>query len=199
MLRFLIFIKHHCKWLWTFAEYFNGLLVRVFYYNKIECTANNVLKSISLVNYSYRLMEQEDLQEICAFFIRQPKEAYQYFKPHDFDQKTIKRLMRNPAFLMMGVFDGNQIIGYFFLRFFMNKHSFTGYLVDHNYQGQGIAKKMGHAMFKIAWTNGFRTFATVSCDNVRALAAYRAINDFKIVKELPDNYIYIEYLEDKVK
>jgi len=54
-------------------------------------------------------------------------------------------------------------------------------------------------MFRIAWTNHFRTFATVSRNNSRALAAYRAINDFKVVKELPDNYIYIEYLKDKVK
>ena len=72
-------------------------------------------------------------------------------------------------------------------------------LVDYNYQGQGIARKMGRAMFRIAWTNHFRTFATVSRNNSRALAAYRAINDFKVVKELPDNYIYIEYLKDKVK
>ena len=95
--------------------------------------------------------------------------------------------------------DGNKLIGYFFLRFFMNRHSFTGYLVDYNYQGQGIARKMGRAMFRIAWTNHFRTFTTVSRNNSRALAAYRAINDFKVVKELPDNYIYIEYLKDKVK
>ena len=27
MLRFLIFIKHHCKFLWNLAEYGNGILV----------------------------------------------------------------------------------------------------------------------------------------------------------------------------
>lgn len=58
---------------------------------------------------------------------------------------------------------------------------------------------MGHIMFRIAWQNGFRVFATVSRDNIPALSAYRAINDFKIIQELPDNYIYIEYLQDKEK
>lgn len=58
-------------------------------------------------------------------------------------RKDNQAFTKEPSFLMMGVFDGNKLIGYFFLRFFMNRHSFTGYLVDYNYQGQGIAAKWG--------------------------------------------------------
>ena len=199
MLRFLIFIKHHCKFLWNLAEYGNGILVGWFYGRRIVSVVSRVLTETSSVNQEYRLLRLEDVSEVCTLFLRQPENSYLYFNPHAFDEKTIRRLLKNPSFLMMGVFDGNKLIGYFFLRFFMNRHSFTGYLVDYNYQGQGIARKMGRAMFRIAWTNHFRTFATVSRNNSRALAAYRAINDFKVVKELPDNYIYIEYLKDKVK
>ena len=58
---------------------------------------------------------------------------------------------------------------------------------------------MGRNMLKICWTCGFRVFATVSRRNTSALASYRAINDFRIIRELPDDYIYIEYMKDGVK
>lgn len=199
MFRFLLLIKHRCKWLWTFAEYSNGLLIGLLYAKSIEKSAKEVLEKASTLSRSYRLLTVNDIVVISAFFSRQPEEAYLYFRPHHFDEKTLKRLLKNPSFLMMGVFEGEKVVGYFFLRLFLNKHSFTGYLVDCDSQGQGIAKQMGLAMFHIAWSNGFRTFATVSCSNVRALSAYRSINDFRIIKELPDNYIYIEYMKDKIK
>ncbi|MEG2227274.1 MAG: GNAT family N-acetyltransferase [Odoribacter sp.] len=199
ILNFLIFIKHRCKFIWTFIEGLNGFFVGLLYRKNINRTANEVLNSVSNEQIEFRLVMKKDLPEVCSFFSSQPVIAYQYFKPHNFDISTMKSLLKNPSFLMMGVFDKQRVVGYFFLRFFINKHSFTGYLVDSEYQGRGIAKMMGRAMFKIAWENDFRTFATVSQDNIRAIATYKAINDFKIVKQLPDNYIYIEYLESKVK
>ena len=125
MLRFLIFIKHHCKFLWNLAEYGNGILVGWFYGRRIVSVASRVLTETSSVNQEYRLLRLEDVSEVCTFFLRQPENSYLYFNPHAFDEKTIRRLLKNPSFLMMGVFDGNKLIGYFFLRFFMNRHSFT--------------------------------------------------------------------------
>lgn len=47
--------------------------------------------------------------------------------------------MKNPSFLMMGVFESEKVVGYFFLRLFLNKHSFTGYLVDYDCQTNGTS------------------------------------------------------------
>ena len=121
MLRFLIFIKHHCKFLWNLAEYGNGILVGWFYGRRIVSVVSRVLTETSSVNQEYRLLRLEDVSEVCTFFLRQPENSYLYFNPHAFDEKTIRRLLKNPSFLMMGVFDGNKLIGYFFLRFFMNR------------------------------------------------------------------------------
>ena len=137
---------------------------------------------------------------MSAFFIKQPEESYQYFKPHAFDEKTLLKLWNNPAFFQFIVKDkDNQIAGYFMIRFFANKKAFVGFLVGDEFQGRGIAKQMCCIALKICWANNFQTFATVSQDNTKALAAYRRINDFTILKELPDNYICIEYTKEGMK
>ena len=55
MLRFLIFIKHHCKFLWNLAEYGNGILVGWFYGRRIVSVVSRVLTETSSVNQEYRL------------------------------------------------------------------------------------------------------------------------------------------------
>lgn len=132
------------------------------------------------------------------FFLRQPENSYLYFNPHAFDEKTIRRLLKNPSFLMMGVFDGNKLIGYFSFVFHEQAffHRIFGGL---QLSGTGYCPQNGACYVQNCVDKSFPDFATVSRNNSRALAAYRAINDFKVVKELPDNYIYIEYLKDKVK
>lgn len=95
---------------------------------------------------------------------------------------------------MIGVFDDQQLIGYCFLRCFFNKRAFRGKIVDVKYQGRGIAKQMGNLTTEICQLLKFRLFATISKDNVRSMASSRAVNRVKIVKELPNDYLYVEYL-----
>ena len=95
---------------------------------------------------------------------------------------------------MFGVFDKDKIIGYFFIRFFANRKAFRGKMVDVNFQGRGIAKNMGRIMTDVALGAGFRLFATISKDNLSSLASSKAVNEIRIVAELDNNYIYIEYL-----
>ena len=102
--------------------------------------------------------------------------------------------------MMFGVFDKNtqDIIGYFMMRFFVNKKCFVGFLVGSNSRGKGIAGQMGKIMLEICWSNNFAALATVSRKNEAALKAYRKLNNFSILKELPDDYIYIRYEKERV-
>lgn len=95
---------------------------------------------------------------------------------------------------MIGAFDKNELVGYCFLRCFFNKQAFRGKIVDVEHQGRGIAKKMGIVMTEICKKMKFRIFATISKDNVKSIASSKAVNEMKIIKELPDNYLYVEYL-----
>ena len=199
-MRILIFIKHHLTFLWSLAEWFNGLCFSVAYKNKVSETAEMVCEEYSNDVLSFRCVEQADIANLADFFTAQPEESYRYFKPHAFDEKTLHKLWKNSSFSQFIVkTSDNQIAGYFLIRFFVNKKAFVGFLVGDKFQGRGIAKQMCRIALKICWENQFRTFATVSKENTRALATYRRINDFTVLKELSDNYIYIEYTRNGMK
>ena len=68
-------------------------------------------------------------------------------------------------------------------------------MVDANYQGQGIAKNMGRILHHIAWDSNFRVFGTASTKNSKSIRSYQAINNFKIIKELDNDFIFFEYLK----
>ncbi len=199
MLKILLIIKHRCSLLWNFVEFCNGLVFAIFFRKRFMKAMAIICRNGSTGQMQFRRLEQKDLKSLCDFFAVQPAASYEYFKPHKFDLKTLKRLERNPAFCMFGVFEGERLAGYSLLRFFCNRQAFAGFLVNEQDRGRGIAKLMGRNMLKICWACGFRVFATVSRRNTSALASYRAINDFRIIRELPDDYIYIEYMQDGAK
>lgn len=200
MISFLLFIKHHLSFLWGIAEWCNGLCFSIVYKNRIAENSKKICDNYSKNGLTFCCLKKTDIAELASFFNNQPEESYRYFKPHAFDKKTLTRLWNNPSFFQFIVKDKkNQIEGYFLIRFFINKKAFVGFLVGNQFQGRGIAKQMCHIALKICWENHFHTFATVSKENTKALAAYRKINDFTIHKELSDNYIYIEYTPHGMK
>ncbi len=199
MIKFLVRIKKQFPFIWIIIESLNGILFSLFFANRIH---NNLEKYISIYgngSLHYRFLEESDLKKLEDFFLSQDEEQFKYYKPHAFDFKTLMRLFHNPSFFMMGVFDGEILAGYFFLRCFLNKHCFTGRIVDARYQGRGISKVMGRILLRAAWDSGFRVFGTASKENVKSLRSYKSINNFKIIKELDNGYIYFEYLENKEK
>ena len=138
-----------------------------------------------------------DAAPLAAFFAEQPEEAFKFFKPHAFDEKTLSKIIRNRAFLTFLVLDGEKIVGYFFLRCFVNGKSFRGRIVDYRWRNKGIAKQMGLTMNKIIAVLKVRLFGSISPDNYASLQSTKAVNDIRIIKTLDNGYYYIEYLPKK--
>ena len=199
MEKLLIALKKNLPGVWRLIEFVNGAVFGVFFGKTFHSNTLQVLSSFDYNRYHFRLLEDDDLNELHAMLQKQPPGQFEFFKPHPFDRKTLKRLHRNPAFLMLGVFDGNNLAGYFFLRCFANKKCFTGRIVDTAYQGQGISKQMGRILHHIAWRSGFRVFGTASRDNTWSVRSYQSINNFRIIRELGNNFMLIEYLETEEK
>ena len=193
MVEILVYIKHHLKPIWNVIEKINSIVFFVLYGKKLKSRLS-ILEQSELLGFNFRILRKEDISQLMSFFQRQPQESYLYFKPHDFDYKSLKERIDNKAFLMVGCFKGNQLVGYCFLRFFFNKRAFRGKIVDVSYQGQGIAKEMGRLTSLISKSMGFRLFATISKNNVKSIASSRAVNTIQIVEELPNDYLYVEYL-----
>lgn len=178
--------------LWNLIEWGNALVFALTHkaaLNKIP----EILRECS-GKYTLRMAEPEDVASLSAFFAEQPEEAFTFFKPHCFDEKSLLKIIRNKAFLTFLVLDNEKIVGYFFLRCFVNGKSFRGKIVDYRYRGKGIAKLEGLAMTKVSVAAGIRMFGTISPDNYASLASSKAVNEVRIVETLDNGYYYIEYL-----
>lgn len=185
-------LRDRFGFLWNLIEWGNAFVFALTHksaLNKIPA----ILKECS-GQYTLRKAECADAAPLAEFFSEQPEESFEFFKPHAFDEKTLAKIIRNKAFLTFLVLDGEKIVGYFFLRCFVNGKSFRGKIVDYRYRGKGIAKLQGFAMTKISVATGIRMFGTISPDNYASLASSKAVNEVRIVETLDNGYYYIEYL-----
>lgn len=191
MVRFLVFIKHNFSFIWTFVEFINSWIFH-FLFGNLKYNVLSVILPKQNNDFEYRLLIEDDLDNLTDFFKRQPEKAYEFFKPHAFDIPTLRRKLKDHSFIMMGVFCNGHLVGYFFLRCFFNKKAFRGKIVDFNFQGKGISKQMAVITTSICKMMKFRQFETLSKDNIASLASTEAVNKVKIINELSDNYIFIE-------
>lgn len=188
-------LRDRFGFIWNLVECGNGLVFAL--------THKAALKKIPAIlqecsgMYTLRVAELADATALATFFAEQPEEAFKFFKPHAFDEKTLSKIIRNRAFLTFLVLDGEKIVGYFFLRCFVNGKSFRGKIVDYRYRGKGIAKLQGLAATKVASALEMRVFGTISPENYASLASSKAVNEVRIVETLENGYYYIEYLPKK--
>jgi hypothetical protein len=96
---------------------------------------------------------------------------------------------------MMGAFDDQKLIGYFFLRFFANKKCFVGRLIDKDYRGRGIGVVMNYMMYEISWRMGFRCLSTISTNNKAVIGAHAKNQAMIVLKKLKNDYILVEFVK----
>ena len=178
--------------LWNIIEWINALFFALTHRAALK-KIPEILRECSGA-FTLRLAEPADAAPLATFFAEQPEEAFKFFKPHEFDENTLSKIIRNKAFLTFLVLDGEKIVGYFFLRCFVNGKSFRGKIVDYRYRGKGIAKLQGLVATKVASALGVRVFGTISPENYASLASSKAVNETRILKTLDNGYYYIEYL-----
>ena len=202
-------IKERFGFIWDMVEWGNATAFSLMKSSAMK-KIPSVLKECS-EKYEIKLADVADVDGLVQFFANQPEEAFTFFKPHEFDAKAMKKVVKNKAFLTFVVLSNDndnlsnlsnssepkQIVGYFFLRCFENGKAFRGKMVDKDHQGRGIAKLMGVAMTKVATTLGVRMFGSISPENYASLVSAKASNEIKIHKTLENGYYYIEFLEKK--
>ena len=192
MIRAFVGIKRRIPILWDFVEGVNGQLFKLRSRHLPEI-AGPILEDISVAGCRFSLMEKNDIPALAELLGRQEPEYLAWFGPHPFDQKTMERLYRNPAFLMMKVTETEgRMIGYFFLRCFVIGRAFAGLLVDRNWQNQGIGSAIWAACADICRCAGLRMQATISADNKASVASCRKGTDTRQIAILKDNYMAVE-------
>lgn len=199
MIRFFIYFKTKFPHLWNIAEVLNGTVINFTYHDLILNNIKGVLENYLNEKYIYRLLNSDDLETLHNFFKNQNHSQFKSFHPHSFDLASLKGILKNKSYFLLGVFDQDDLIGYFFLRCFVNKKSFMGRLVDIKYQGQGISKRMAKILHQSAWSSNLRIFSTISMNNISSLMSQKAVNNYKLIKKLDNEYILLEYIKSEEK
>ena len=181
--------------LWNIIEWCNAFVFALTHKSALQ-KIPEILQECS-GQYTLRVAAPADAAPLAKFFADQPEDSFKFFKPHAFDEKALSKNIKNRAFLTFLVLDGRKIVGYFFLRCFVNGKSFRGRIVDYHWRNKGIAKLMGLTMNKIIALLNVRLFGSISPDNYASLQSTKAVNDIRIIKTLDNGYYYVEYLPKK--
>lgn len=187
-------IKDKLPFVWDAIEKVNEWLFVLRYGKK--------MKNISIVcvpeGYELEALTDVESTRIVDFFGHQPKESFTFFKPHGFDEKSIKRLQRNRSFLAYLLIDksNGQIAGYCFNRSFFQGNGFRGRMVDIDYRGKGLGTAMNKILNEIGFGIGLRLYETVSKDNIASYRSALSASNVKVVKEMVNNELYLEILPD---
>ena len=184
------FIKKHLGFVWEGIEWGNAEVFGL--QHRAELRRIPALLEAHDGRFVVKSVEREDGPVLERFFSEQPEGAFEFFRPHDFDAKSLARLAGRKSFLMFIVKDEEEIVGYFFLRCFANGKAFKGRIVDYRRRNQGIAKLMGNVINDIVTLLGLRLYTTISPENFASLASTKAVNDVRIVRTLKNGYYYIE-------
>ena len=185
-------LRDKLSWLWNIIEWINGVIFYMRYGKKLKAF------SFTTVPDGYEIMPIKNIpaSDLVFFFEHQPEVAYTYFRPHEFDVKSIKLLQRNKAFLGYVLKDkaNGNIAGYCFNRCFFHGQGFRGRMVDMSYRGKGLGTAMNKILNEVGFGIGLRLFETVSKDNVASYRSAMSASNVKVVKELEHNELYLEIL-----
>lgn len=197
MEKLLIFIKHHLSFLWKIIEFGNGLLFSLLFKKKLARVLQGVFKEQADQACEYRKLELSDTEALHKLLESQTESDLKYFSPHAFNSDALRKQFANRAFLMMGAFANERLIGYFFLRFFANRKCFVGRLIDADSRGKGIGQIMNNIMYETAWRLGFRCLSTISNNNKAVIGAHAKNPAMVVLKELPNEYLLVEFVRTK--
>lgn len=183
-------LQRQMPWLWTAIEDMNALAFELRYGGKRRLEGQEW--SGKTPSERIRLATDHDAAALAHFFAAQPEEAYRWFRPHAFDEGTVRRLLRSRSYIIYVMEEGGEIIGYAFLRCFVNGKCFLGKMVDVAHQGRGVCTSLCRAGMDMATRLGLRMFESINRDNIGSMRASQKACEVVVVEELEDGDVLIE-------
>jgi RimJ/RimL family protein N-acetyltransferase len=194
--RVLLYIKHNLRFIWSIIEWINDRIFSILYGSELEKVQPEAFKKFTLPPYSSRQLRIDDTDALFRFIQDQDKSDLKYFNAHRFDLISIKKQFKRRSFLPMGIFDGEKLAGYFFLRFFANRKCFVGRFIDKKFRGRGIGNLMNDIMYETAWAMGFRCMSTISKNNTSVMKAHSKNHRMIILRNLKNDYMLVEFVRE---
>ena len=177
-------IQKKCPWMWEAVEELNAAVCGL----KIG-DGTHLQKCMSV---GVRIANINDAGCLADFFARQPEDSYKWFRPHGFDEATLRKLLRRKSYIIYVMEEDGEIIGYAFLRCFVNGKCFLGKMVDVNHQGKGVCTKLCAVGMDMVETLGWRMFESINKDNIGSMKASQKACDVIVLEELEGGDLLIE-------
>lgn len=124
-----------------------------------------------------RPLEHADAAALRRFNEELSPESRRRFLPHAYDDATVAAILRRAEDgddLVLGVFDGERLVGYFFLWYFRQRVPLLGIGLLDAYQSRGLGRQMMAILIDAARDAGREGVElTTMLDNDRAFALYQ--------------------------
>ena len=190
-------LKYHYPTLWDIVESLNGCVLGKAYSIRLKKVKELVLSYAIGQDFSLKYANLQDNNDIVVFLKSLSEAERAFFNPFSFSLRSIKHVVSCGTYQVYLVRNNqnNELIGLFFLRFFLNRQCFLGFVVKNEYRGRGIGKKMIDAMVRGVQGSGFTLMSTVCAENKASLRAHLAGGQFEIIETLPTNEIVLKMKE----
>jgi|GEM_PF-2068932 len=176
---------------WDWVEDINGALIKGCRSHYLENIKNKITSSSESTNITFKYAREDDVGIIVKFLNSLSPEDCFHFKPFPFTPESILHVVTCGTYQVYLAMFGKELVGLFFLRFFINRQCYLGFAVNSSYRGKGIGKKMIETMASAVKDSGFQLMSTVCADNQASIKAHMAAARFEIVDRLSSNEIVL--------
>lgn len=188
--------------MWYLIGYINSFLFGL-RYSRYDNAITEILKKYSdgvVVKEQplrFEVLGKDNISALVKMFSEQPENAFDFFRPHEFDSQTLRHLAADKSFLAFVVMADKEAVGYFFQRSFFWGKSFRGYMTDCRWQRLGINRLMNLCATEISSLLGLDVFGSISPRNIASMKSAQSANEIRIIKTLDNGDYYVQYLPKK--
>lgn len=189
-------------WMWNLIGYINSFLFGL-RYSRYDNAITEILKKYSdgvVVKehpLRFEVLGKDNISALVKMFSEQPENAFEFFRPHEFDSQALRHLAADKSFLAFVVMADKEAVGYFFQRSFFWGKSFRGYMTDCRWQRLGINRLMNLCATEISSLLGLNVFGSISPRNIASMKSAQSANEIRIIKTLDNGDYYVQYLPKK--
>lgn len=141
-----------------------------------------------------RPLGTEDVEGLGGFLRTLPDHHLEHFHPHDFDEPSIRLVLGSRAFVAYGLFVERRLLGYALLKVSPTGRAFLGRLLAPELTGLGLGSFLSRYLYWQCELAGVRPTSTINRHNLSSLESHRAVAQFEVIRELPNDYLLIEFL-----
>jgi hypothetical protein len=197
---FAYLVKQYLPFLFPLIEWLARGVTRIRFGRAIESAqvAATLNGTVGQRAATIRPLGLEDSGRLHAFLDSLPEKHLKFFHPHGFGLGQIKTVLASRAYANYGIFVDDELVAYALLKLAPTATAYIGLLVCPEQGGLGLGKFIVHYLYWQASLAELRTRSTISRQNPGSLRCHEAVSEFRVVAELPNHYVMIEFPQKEV-